>query len=171
MTPADRPDWREAMSGLARSYVADVRGWAAGLGRRYAVAAAIAVGGVLALFAAGAVGITALFHVIERYYGTNIAYASVGGGLFGIGIILLVLAWAMLRARTPPLPRPRRQAAAAKQMMMGSAAVRAATGFRAVEGVRADPVTQALIGAAATMLVGWIVASRLAARSQPRARQ
>jgi hypothetical protein len=118
----------------------------------------------LALFASAAVGVTALFHAIERHYGTDAAYASIGGGLLAIGIILLVLAWAMLRRRAPPLPRPRRQAATAKKMIMGSAMVRTAAGFRAAEGIRADPVTQALIGAAATMLVGWIVASRLRAR-------
>ena len=157
--------WRGAISALLRSYVADLRGWATKLAAGYAVAVAILVGGVLALFAAIAVGVSALFHVIERHYGADIACGSIGGGLCVLAIALFLIGWAMLRRRMPPLPRPHRQVEAAKRRLVGPAALSAVGWSRAVTG-KADPTTRLLIAAAATMLVGWIVAVRL--RSQRR---
>ena len=55
---------RGGLVALLRSYVADVRKWAAKLVGGYAVAVALLFASVLALFAAIAVGITALFHVL-----------------------------------------------------------------------------------------------------------
>jgi hypothetical protein len=164
MGPDDRVGFRGAASVLVRSYLSDVRRWAAGLSTRYIVAVAIAIGGVLAIFAACAVGITALFNLVQSLYGTDAAYAVIGGGLLLIGLILLLLAWTMLRAQIPPLPRPHRQVRSARRMMVGSSAVRAISGLREAGGERADPAIQALVAAATTLLIGWIVASRFRTR-------
>jgi hypothetical protein len=157
MNPVSEIGWRGTASLLLKSYVADLRRWAARLAAGYAAAAAMLAGGVLALFAAAAVGVTALFHLIERHYGSDVAYASIGGGLFVLAIVLLLAGWAMLRRRAPPLPRPRRQAQVARRVIAG----RTQASFSRTEAVKADPVTQVLIGAAATMLAGWLLASRL----------
>lgn len=153
---------------LVRSYFSDLRRWAAGLSTRYIVAVAIAFGGILAIFAACAVGITALFNLIESLYGTDGAYAIVGGGLLFVGLILLLLAWTMLRGRIPPLPRPHRQIRSARRMVVGSSAVRAVAGLREAGGERAEPAMQVLMAAATTLLIGWIVASRVRARRRGR---
>jgi hypothetical protein len=165
MNPARKIGWRETASLLLKSYVGDLRKWSMRLAVGYGVATAMLAGGVLALFAAIAVGVTALFHLIERFYGTDIAYASIGGGLFVLAVLLLLSGWAMLRRRTPQLPRPHRQAQVAKRMIAG----RAMTGLATTEAAKADPVTQALIGAAATMLAAWLLASRV--QSSPQRRQ
>jgi hypothetical protein len=151
---------RGGFSVLLQSYAAELRAWGAKLAARYAVAAAILIAGVLAVFASAAVGLTALFHFVALRYGTETAYASIGGGLLLIGIFLLLVGLIVLRRRVPALPRPRRQAQLArdraKGMIFGSAASRLLAGPVA----KADPVTQVLVGIAATMLVGWIVAAR-----------
>ncbi len=153
--------WRRVPSALLRSYVADLRAWAAKLATGYAVAVAMLVGGVLALFAAIAVGVTALFHFIERHYGADIAYGAIGGGLLVLAIVLLLIGWAMLRRRTPPLPRPRRQLQAARRELVRPAALHAIGWLPGAKTVKANPSSKFLIAAAATMLVGWIVAWRL----------
>jgi len=173
MNPDERAvGLRGAASVLTRSYFSDLRGWAAGLSTRYIVAMAIALGGILALFAAGAVGVTALFHLIESWYGTDAAYASIGGGLFFVGIVLLVLAWVMFSGRIPSLPRPHRQIRSAKrmarQMMMQSSAVGAMKRIGEVNGARTGPTMPVLIATGATLLVGWIVGSRVATRRRER---
>jgi H+/Cl- antiporter ClcA len=136
---------------LLRSYAADLRSWAKRLAAGYGIALALLVGGVLALFAAIAVGITALFHFLERLYGVEVAYGAIGGGLLVLAIILLLAGWMMLRRKAPPLPQPRRQLRAAKQILVEPAARRV---------VRTKPVTRVLVGAAATLLVGSILGSR-----------
>lgn len=188
MYPDDRAGWRGAASGLMRSYLSDLRRWAAGLSTRYIIAIAVALGGILAIFAAGAVGVTALFRLIESLYGTDAAYAAIGGGLFLIGIILLLLAWIMFSGRIPPLPRPHRQVRSAKRMMVQSSALRAIPGL-GVAGVdssglggsglggsspgetkvaRTTEAMPMLIATGATLLVGWIVGSRVATRRRQR---
>src|SRR6201994_4457655 len=103
------------ISALFGSYAADLRGWATGVATGYGIAAALMLGGVLAVFGAIAVGAVALFHFIELRYGTNIAFAALGGGLLVLAAFLLLAGWLMMRRRAPPLPRPREQARAAKQ--------------------------------------------------------
>jgi hypothetical protein len=159
---------RGALSVLVRSYVSDLRRWVAGLSTRYIVAIAIAFGGILAIFAACAIGITALFNLIEALYGVDGAYAIVGGGLLFIGLILLLLAWAMLRASIPPLPRPHRQVRSARRMMVGSQALRAVADSHEEDDPRVGPVPQAVVAGAAAVLIGWIAASRLWTRRRAR---
>jgi hypothetical protein len=162
---------RGGISTLLRSYAADLRGWAAKLAAGYAIAVVIFVGAVLAFFAAIAVGMTALFHLIEYHYGTDIAYASIGGGLLILAIVLFLTAWLMLHWRTRPPPRPDRQLQAAKQAGVGLAALHAIRRLSQSEAAKADPKTELLIGAAVAMLVGWIVASRLRSPSQHQVRR
>jgi hypothetical protein len=164
MNPAREIGWRGTASLLLKSYAGDLRKWSTRLVVGYGVATAMLAGGVLALFAAIAVGVTALFHLIERFYGTDIAYASIGGGLFVLAVLLLLSGWAMLQRRTPPLPRPHRQAQVARRIIAG----RGMAGLSRAEAVKADPMTQALIGAAAIMLAAWLLASRV--RSSPQGR-
>jgi multisubunit Na+/H+ antiporter MnhC subunit len=163
MNPAHEIGWRGMASLLLKSYVGDLRKWSTRLAVGYGAATAMLAGGVLTLFAAIAVGVTAIFHLIERLSGTDVAYASIGGGLFVLGVLLLLGGWAMLRRRTPPLPH--RQAQVARRMIAG----RAMVGLSRAEAVKADPVTQALIGAAAIMLAAWLLASRV--QSSPQGRQ
>ena len=151
MRDAPERDTRGAVSALLQSYAAELRGWAMRLAAGYGIGLALLAGGVLALFAAIAVGVTALFHFLERLYGTDVAYGSIGGGLLVLAIILFLAGWMMLRRKAPPLPQPRRQLRAAKQVLLEPAARRV---------VETRPVTRVLVGAAATLLVGSIVGSR-----------
>jgi hypothetical protein len=149
------------VSALGRSYAADLKAWVAGIATGYGIAAALLFGGVLAVFAAVAVGGTALFHFLELRYGANTAFAALGGGLLALGAILLLAGWAMIGRQAPPLPRPDRQLRAAKQMLMGSTISRAVVALHGNEAAKPDATTQMLIGAAAILAVGWIAASRL----------
>jgi hypothetical protein len=111
---------------------------------------------------------TALFHVIESQYGTGIAYAAIGGGLLLLGLILLLLAWIMLRAQVPALPRPHRQVRSARRMMVQSSALRAIKAVGGPEGARTGSAIPVLMATAATLLIGWIVGSRAATRRRER---
>ena len=155
---------RGGVSALLHSYAADLRGWAGGIASGYAIAAVLLLAGAVLVFAAAAVGIAALFHFIELRYGPDTAYEAIGGGLAVLGAILIIAGVMTLRRKHPPLPRPQRQMQAAKRLVVGSAAVRALSTDR----IRSDPVTQVLIGAAATVLFGWIVASRVQGRRAQR---
>jgi hypothetical protein len=154
--PGGKP---RGVSALWRSYAADLRGWAVTLAAGYGVAAALLVGGILAVFAAIAVGAVALFHFIELRYGANVAFGTLVGGLLALGATLLLAGWVMIRRKTPPLPRPHRQFRAAKQMLARSTISRALTAVRANEAAKPDATTQVLLGAAAILAAGWIVAS------------
>jgi hypothetical protein len=159
-------------SALWRSYAADVRGWAAKLATGYGVGAALLVGGILAVFGAITVGAMALFHFIELRYGANTAFAALGGGLVVLAGILLLAGWLTITRRAPPLPRPRPQLRAAKQMLVGSTISRAVTAFRADEAARPDVTTQVLLGTAAVLAAGWIVVTHFGrAAPEPRVRR
>jgi hypothetical protein len=166
MDPADEPGWRGAIFALLQSYLADLRRWGARLATGYAVAAGMLLAGVLAIFAAIAVGIGALFHVVTVRYGIDWAYAAIGGGLLIAGLGLLGVGWVVLRRPAPTFPRPRRQAQAAKRMMVRPAVLGAVTRLYEAKASKADPVTKVLIGAAATLLLSWVVATHLQSRSQ-----
>src|ERR1700685_528902 len=102
------------ISALWRSYAADLRGWAASLAAGYGIAAALLVGGILAVFGAITIAAIALFHFFELRYGAIIAFAALGGGLLALGAILLLAGWLMIGRKAPPLPRPDRQFRAAR---------------------------------------------------------
>jgi hypothetical protein len=154
-------------SALLRSYAADVRGWATRLAVGYGIAAALLLGGVLAVFAAIAVGAIALFHFITLRYGTDIAFAALGGGLLLLGVLLLLAGLAMMKRRVAPLPRPKQQLRAARQMLIVPTLSRAVAALSRSDAARPDTTTQVLLGAAAIAAVGWIVATRLGSSAPP----
>jgi hypothetical protein len=156
--PGSKP---RGFSALWRSYAADLREWAAGLAAGYGVAAALLLGGVLAVFGAIAVGGMAFFHFIELRYGANLAFAALGGGLLALGAILLLAGWLMMKRQAAPLPRPHQQFRAAKNMLVGSTISRGLATLRESEAARPDAMTQVLLGAAAVLAAGWIVTTRL----------
>ena len=159
-------------SALWRSYAADLRGWATKRAAGYGVGAALLVGGILAVFGAIAVGAMALFHFIELRYGAYIAFAALGGGLVVLSAILLLAGWLTISRRAPPLPRPRPQLRAAKQMLVGSTISRAVTALHRNEAARPDATTQILLGAAAVVAAGWIVVTHFGrTATEPRVRR
>ena len=149
------------VSALVRSYAADLRGWAVELAAGYGIAAALMFGGILAVFGAITVGFIALFHFVELRYGAYVGFAAIGGGLLALGIILLLIGYAMTRRKTAPVPRPHRQLRAARQMLMVPTISRAAAALYRSDAAKPDTTTQILIGAAALLAVGWIASTRL----------
>ena len=159
------------LSALWRSYAADLKVWAARLAAGYGIAAALLVGGVLAVFGAIAVGAIALFHFLELRYGANTAFAALGGGFLALGAILLLAGWLMMGRQAAPLPRPHRQFRAAKNMLVGSTVARAVTTLHTSEAPRPDAMTQVLLGAAAILAAGWIVTTHLGSGPASKARR
>jgi hypothetical protein len=148
-------------SALWRSYGQDLRGWVGQLAAGYGIAAALFFGGILAVFAAMAVGAVAFFHFLEFRYGTNMAFAALGCGLLALGAILLLAGYLVMSRRVAPLPRPERQFRAARQMLVGTTIARAVTALHDPETAKPDVTTQVLLGAAAILAMGWLVASHL----------
>lgn len=149
------------LAALWRSYGRDLRGWAASLAAGYGVAAALLLGGVLAIFGAIAVGAVAAFHFLELRYGANTAFAALGGGLLVLAAILFLAGWLMMRRHAAPLPRPHEQFRAARQMLVGTTISRAITALHDTEGGKPDVTTQVLLGAAAVVAIGWLVAGHV----------
>ena len=143
-------------SALLGSYADDLRSWASGRATGYAIAAALMLGGLLAIFGALTVGAIALFHVLELRYGTNSAFAALGGGLVVLALILLLAGWLTLR-RHSPVPQPDRQFRAARQMLLGTTIARGITSLRANEAARPDATTQLMLGTAAIVALGWLI--------------
>jgi hypothetical protein len=158
-------------SALLGSYAADLKGWVVGLVTGYGIAAALLVGGILAVFGAIAVGAMALFHFIELRYGANTAFAALGGGLLALGAILLLAGWLTISRKAAPLPRPHRQFRDARQMLVGTTVARAVTAFHTSEAAKPDATTQILLGAAAILAAGWIVTTRLGSGPAGKARR
>jgi hypothetical protein len=148
-------------SRLVRSYAADLRKWAGGIATRYTVAVVILVVGALLILVALGFGVGALFDFLEARYGTNIAFAAVGGFFLVVGIAALLVGLWLLKRRMPPLPRPDRQIHGLKRSLALPAAVGLLSNSRIVRTLGKDPVTGLLVGAAALVAIGWIVASRL----------
>jgi hypothetical protein len=145
---------------LVRSYVAELREWARDIATRYAVAVVILVVGALLILVALGFGVGALFDFIEARYGVNIAFASVGGFFLVVGVAAVLSGQSLLNRRKPPLPRPDRQIEGLKRSFALPAALRLLTNGRNAGRLAKDPVTGMLVGAAALVAVGWIVASR-----------
>jgi hypothetical protein len=101
----------------------------------------------------------AVFHRLEAHYGPYVAYGTLGSLFLLGGIASLAIGLRMLGQPIPPAPRPRRLARAIKRAIAGPAVARALTTGHAGRGTRPDNVTQALAGAGAVALLGWIAAS------------
>ena len=143
-----------------QSYGRDLRGWTSGIVIRYAIAVILLLAAGAGLIAAIGVGFDASFHWLETNYGLATAYEVIAGILAGLGIVSAVIGVAMLKAALPPLPRPHRhgRAAASKATMALSMPARGLA--------KADPTTEVMIGLAAACLVGWLVSSRIQARTK-----
>jgi hypothetical protein len=94
-----------------------LRKWVGGIARRYAVAVAVLIIGVLAGLVAVGFGIVAVFHFVELRYGPNVAFASVGGFLAVIGLVGAFVGVALLKRQMPPVPRPHRQVQELKRLL------------------------------------------------------
>ncbi|WP_298253913.1 hypothetical protein [Bradyrhizobium sp.] len=172
-TDRSRAGKPRTVSALLGSYGRDLKGWIAKLAAGYGIAAALMLVGVLAVFAAIVVGFIALFHFVALRYGEYVGFAVIGGGLLLLGIILLLVGYAMTRRKTAPLPRPRRQFRAARQMLLGNTIARAfgalhsseAAKEAGKEAAKPDATTQILLGTAAIIAVGWIAANHLGSKA------
>ena len=148
-----------SLKGSVRSYAGDLRGWIGGLTLRYAMAAVLLLSAGASLIAAIGIAIAALFHWLETSYGANQAYAIVIGLLIFLGLVCALIAVMLLRRALPPLPRPARQAKAVGRSVAADAMLAVSVPHKAL--VKADPMTEAMIGLAAACLVGWLVSSRM----------
>jgi hypothetical protein len=120
----------------------------------------LVIGALLILVALG-FGVGALFDFLEARYGANIAFAAVGGFFLVVGVAAMLAGLSSLKRRIPSLPRPDRQIEGLKRSLALPAAMRLLTNRRSARMLGKDPVTGLLMGAAALVAIGWIVASRL----------
>jgi uncharacterized BrkB/YihY/UPF0761 family membrane protein len=148
-----------SLRGSVRSYAGDLRGWIGGLTVRYAIAAVLLLSAGASIIAAIGVAIAALFRWLEVSYGANDAYAIVIGLLLFLGIVCAVIAVILLKRALPPVPRPGRQAKAVGRSVAADAMLAASVPHKAL--VKADPLTEVMVGLAAACLVGWLVSSRM----------
>jgi hypothetical protein len=155
MSP-DRTSRRASLSELLGSYLADLKGWLARIKTGYALAATMLLTGGLSIAIALSVGIAALFHWLAALYGPYFAYGALGGLFLLVGFLSIVVGLQRLKRPMPPIPLPRRQARVLKRAIAAPAVARLVT---ATGGSRPDKVTQALAGAAAIALLGWIATS------------
>lgn len=155
---------------LVRSYGGDLRGWMGGIVKRYQIAAAVLVGGLLALLVAVGFGIAAVFHFVALRYGENVAIAGVGGFFAVIGIIGSVIGLALLKRRLPPVPRPRRQIDEFKRSIAVPATLQLLGRNDRVRAVARDPVAQIILAVSGALALGWIVAASRSSKRQIRTR-
>lgn len=157
---------RPSARNLVRSYGSDLRKWAGGIARRYAVAVAILIVGVLAALVTVGFGIAAVFHFVELRYGPNVAFASVGGFFAAIGLVGVLAGVALLKRQMPPVPRPHRQVQELNRSLAVPAALHLIGSGRQASAIAKDPVMQLAIGAAAALVIGWIASTGLSRSSQ-----
>jgi hypothetical protein len=143
--------------GELRAYGRELRTWSTGLLTRYAISVMLLLAAFAGLIGAIAVGFGALFHFLQIKYSIWIAYASIGGLLAVLAMLLAALGIAKLRQEMPPLPDPRRHAKAASRI-----AARESIEALAASGpaLAKRPVLPAAIGFASIGLLGWFIASR-----------
>lgn len=158
MRLTERASSRASPSALLRSYITELNRWAAKIATGYALAAAIIVAGALSIAVALGIGMAALFHWLEAHYGPYVAYGTLGGLFLLGGIVSVIIGLRLLSRPLPPVPRPHRQARALRRAIVAPAVSRALTTVYVGNGTRPDKVTQALAGAAAVTLLGWIAA-------------
>lgn len=156
-----------SLRGLLHSYGGELRGWAGGITRRYGIAMTLLLSASAGIIAAISVSIAALFHWLETAYGAYPAYGIVSGLLLLLAAASALTAIALLKQGLPPLPRPHRHAAAAGRSVAARAVLAASSPHKSL--MKADPVTEVMIGLAAACLVGWLASSRMG-KSQPRTR-
>lgn len=159
MAPLGQISSARSLNGLLRSYGRDLRGWTGSVTIRYAVAVILLLSGGASVLGAIGVGLAALFHWLEARYGSNSAYGIVSGLLILLGLICAIAGILLLKRPLPHLPSPRRQMKEAGRSVAGDAMLAISAPHKAL--MKADPVTETMIGLAAACLVGWLVSSRL----------
>ncbi len=167
MAMFDQTSEPRSLRGLVHSYGRELRGWAGGITLRYGIAVALLLSAGAGIIAAIGVGIAALFHWLEIAHGAYAAYGIVIGLLLFLAVASALTAIVLLKQGLPPLPRPHRHAAAAGRSVAAGAGLAASAPHKSL--MKADPVTEVMIGLAAACLVGWLVSSRVG-QSQPRTR-
>jgi hypothetical protein len=161
-SPAPVPEWI-----MGKSYGQQLRGWTASIALRYILAAIFLLAAGASLAAASGVGLAALFRWIEVNYGATLAYAGVAGLLVVLGLIGALTGIVFLKQPLPPIPSARKQVKTAGRTVVTEAMSAASAPHKAL--VKADPVTEIMIGLAAACLAGWLVSSRLG-RSRARSK-
>jgi hypothetical protein len=156
MSP-DRTSGQASLSELLGSYLVELKGWVARIKTGYALAATMLLAGALSIAIALGVGIAALFHWLAGLYGPYVGYGMLGGLFLLVGLVCIVVGLQRFKRPMPAIPLPRRQAQALKRAVAAPAVARLVT--NAAGGSRPDKVTQALAGAAAVALLGWIATS------------
>jgi hypothetical protein len=159
MIPLEQPRLNATAAKLVRSYGLELRGWATGVGVRYAVALATLLAGAICFLVSLGIVLSAFFYFLEMRYGIYAGYEIIGGLFLALGVIGTVIGVWLLKRQTPPLPRPRPQVEVLKQSMTRSTVLRFLARY-GWAGRAGDPVTQILVGAAALLFIGWIAASQ-----------
>jgi uncharacterized membrane protein len=122
------------------------------------MAVILLLSGAASVIAAIGVGLAALFQWLEASYGLNAAYGGIAGLLIFAGIVAALSGVVLLKKSLPALPSPRRQMKAAGRSVTAEAML-AASPDKIL--MKADPITETMIGLAAACFVGWLVSSRL----------
>ena len=162
MASRSRPSGRN----LVHSYGGDLRKWAGGIARRYAIAVAILIIGVVAALVTVGFGIAIVFHLVELRYGPNVAFASVGGFFAAIGLVGVLAGVALMKRQIPPVPRPHRQVQELNRSLAVPAALHLVGSGRQASAIAKDPVMQFAVGAAAALVIGWIASTWLSRSSR-----
>jgi hypothetical protein len=144
-----------------------LRGWTGSIALQYILAAIFLLAAGASVVAASGVGLAALFRWIEISYGASLAYAGVAGLLVVLGLLSALTGIIFLKQPLPPIPSPRKQVKAAGRTITTEAMSAVSAPHKAL--VKADPVTEIMIGLAAACLAGWLVSSRLG-RSRTRSK-
>ena len=142
-----------------QSYIAELRGWVGRISGRYATAAILLLSGTASVIAAIGVGLAALFHWLEANYGSIAAYGIIAGLLIFAGIIAALSGIVLLKNPLPAVPSPRQQMKAAGRSVTARAMLAASAPDKVL--IKADPITETMVGLAAACLVGWLISSRL----------
>ena len=153
-----------SLSGSLKSYGRALRGWTGGIALRYILAVVFMLAAAACVIAAVGVGLAALFHWIDAYYGTTYAYGGIAGLLVLLALISALVGIVLLKRPLPPLPSPRRQMKTASRAITANAMLAVSRPHRAL--IKADPATEIMIGLAAACLAGWLVSSRLRGRAK-----
>src|SRR5215471_1183792 len=115
MIPLEQTQLSATPGKLVRSYGLELRGWATGVGIRYAVALATLLAGAICFLVSVGIVLSAFFHFLEMRYGIYAGYEILGGLFLALGAIGSVIGIWLLKRHNPPLPRPRPQVETLKQ--------------------------------------------------------
>lgn len=153
--PPSRSSTDSSFAGLIRSYLQKLTAWARLRAGRYGLAIGLLAIGVLLLAVALAVGTAAAFHFIELRYGIWTAYGVIGGGFAALAAVALIAGLIILKARPAAMPSPPSPARLVRHAVVPVAFRLASTAQRRPAVERTGLLAA---GAAALLVVGWMVA-------------